>query len=858
MLKNINIAYKEILSHVIRARGGELSSKDNPMKVNMDKHNELLYNDDLTCAIRLFEAGYKVNDVIKVLKDNSPMIANLKNPRAELIYLDRVFENINREWTHKADNSFGVAQDSYRARMNNLMKKYEDYDKKNFGLYQDGEIALALVINEGFSPEIVEEVVKRNSPSPQRTDSTYLFTIRDSVIKTKERYDAIMSQNPDDSAESVSDIYRQQAKEYMTATKTTILSGSDEQKIVEKIYTNFIQNFQQNRPEFQGNIKKLDELVENTIKPYLRKAILEASPIYTEPGRDKDQYITSILSDFASNYETRKTMSSVTYPVAEELYVNKMKTLQNRVTSYIKNHDQTFMDGIAAKDLLEARQAPQNIKRAIIENSPVKLQEDTAFSSMQDYADFIISKARKSLHAEKEILNFQMPEHIPDNVPLRETGLSMKDMFQFMLRERVDKYPSFAFELTEPFADRDACEKLIHRYPDFDRLDLERAIADASPRAQLPGISTEYAKDIIRQAEERLARIDEYKKKETALQQEFNKLRGLSSEGVYENDNPMNSFKDGRIAVKMLKKNVSRDDIKKYIVALAQAASIENPFFYADKILTAASLVISKEKEIADYVPTEKGAASRSCMDIYLEKMNRKYQEKGFVDPSMDIKVMKEMMEETKFAPPQIKDIVLAMSPVAKEPGRDDGYGEYVMKQAILEKQKEEEKLKRYVITPRSALMANSAEGDIIKDKIDGLEMNNQNIKEELVRTRDADKEVKNGKNDCEEEYAFQREKMVKELGMDFSRGMEILLAGALLTAGFAKDEIADAIDNYALKNDISEFTSVGSASYGQEIMQEVESSIREETQSLSEEHVLTRTITTTTTTTTTTEFSDD
>ena len=136
--------------------------------------------------------------------------------------------------------------------------------------------------------------------------------------------------------------------------------------------------------------------------------------------------------------------------------------------------------------------------------------------------------------------------------------------------------------------------------------------------------------------------------------------------------------------------------------------------------------------------------------------------------------------------------------------------------------------------------------------------MNNQNIKEELVRTRDADKEVKNGKNDCEEEYAFQREKMVKELGMDFSRGMEILLAGALLTAGFAKDEIADAIDNYALKNDISEFTSVGSASYGQEIMQEVESSIREETQSLSEEHVLTRTITTTTTTTTTTEFSDD
>lgn len=824
-MKDINIAYKEILSKVIRQRGGVISPQDNPMQVSTDKKHEILYNDDLTCAIRLFESGYSVDDVIQALKKHSPMIRSLNNDvRAIQIYFDRVFENINNEWVHKADNSFAVAQDSYRVRMDALAKKYESYDKSNFGLYQDGEVALALVMKEGFTPEIVEEVIKRNSPNKAREDATYLSAIRDSISETQGRYKDILAQDGN-KLDSGADVYRYQAKEYMKATDTPILSGADELKIIEKIYLTLIQKVQENRPEYQGDIKKLDEIMDSTVKPFLRKAIVEASPIYTEPGRDKNEYITSILSDFETDYESRKNRSSLQYPITQELFTDKVKSLQGKVTSYIKTHDQTFMDGLAAKELLASRQAPQNIIRAIVENSKVNLEKDTAFNDMKDYAQHVLEKADNSLHAEKEIMNFELDTEIPTGVPFRETGLTMGQMYQYMMRERLEKYPSFALEMTEPFADRDACEKLINRYPDYDRLDLKRAIQDLSPRAQLPGISPDYADEIIRQAEDRLRRVDEYQRKEASAQQEFNKLRGLSTEGVYDNDNPMTTYKDGRIAVKMLKKGSRRDDIKKYLVALAKASAIVGAFAYADKILKAASLVIAKENDIAEYASQDKNASARSCMDIYMEKMHDKYQQKGFIDPSMDISCMKEMLSETPFKAEQIKGIILSKSPVAQEPGRDDGYGDYVIKQALLEREKEQERLNRYVITPRVTL--NSA-SDFDAPSLDAP-----------VRTKEAEKPS------CKEEYEYQREKMEKDLNMDWSKQMELMLAGALLTAGYEKDEIEDTLNDF-----IPDYYPLESAvSYGQSILQEVvETTEKTETISLDNAMVLERTISTTTT----------
>lgn len=834
-MKSVNLAYKEVFEKIMRDRGGIVN-------LDADKKNEVLYNDDLTVAIRLLESGYSVDDVIKALKEHSPMVKSMQNGRATSIYLERVFDNINQEWSHKAENAFGTAQDSYKARLSALTKKYGDYEKESFGLYQDGEIALALVLNEGFSPEIVEEVVKRNSPNPARNDSTYLSALHDCIIETEKRYKNILGQDKE-KVDSVADVYRREAKSYMQATQTSILSGGDEGKIIDRIYATIIQKVQKDHPEFHGDAKRIDAMMESTIKPFLHKAITQASPVYSEPGRDKDQYITSILSDFESDYETRKNMSSASYPLTQELYVSKVKNLEDKVTNYIKTHDITFQDGLAAKELLTARQAPQNILRAIVENSKVKLQSDSAYSNMQDYAKDVLKKAQACLHAEKEIMNYESDRKLPERGSFVDLGISMTDLYRYMMHERLQKYPSFSLEMTEPFADRDACEKLMNRFPDFNRLDLKRAILDASPRAQLPGIGDDYAEDIIRLAEERLRKVEEYRSKEANYQAEFNKLRGLSSEGVYDNDNPMNSFKDGRIAVKMLKKKVSRDDIKKYLVALAKASFIALPFAYADNILTAASAVIAKEQGIIDYVSQNKDAASRSPLDIYMTKMHDKYQEKGFFDSSMDIKTMKEMLDETTYQPTQIKDIVLKMSPVAQEPGRDAGYGDYVIKQAALEREREEEKLKRYVITPRINFID---EAEVQKAKLDMETAENKAMEEGLARTKELSRE---NKPSCEEEYEYQRERMESELDMKWNHLMEVMLTSALLAAGYLKDEVEETLNNHAPESYDTEYSNV---SYGKGIMEEVNTNVQTEVQVLTPE--LVRTVTTTTTTTTTTE----
>ena len=835
MLKSVNLAYKEIWGKILSARG-------NATDYDADKKNELLYQDDLTIAIRLLEKGYSVDDVIKALKAHSPMIKSLKNGRASSIYLERVFDNINQEWTHKSDNAFGAAQASYNLRLDALTKKYDGYDKKKFGLYQDGEIGLALVIQEGFTPEIVEEVVKRNSPNRSKQDSTYLSTLRDCIVETSTRYKNIWTQD-ENKLDTVADVYRQEAKAYMQSTKTTILSGSDESKIVDKIYGNIIKQVQKEHPEFHGDAKKIDEMMDSTIKPFLHKAIIQASPVYTEPGRDKDQYITSILSGFESDYETRKNLSSARYPLTQELYVKKLSDLQEKVTSYMKTHDVTFQDGLAAKELLTARQAPQNILRAIVENSAVNLQKDSAYSNIQDYAKNVLKKAEDCLHAEKEIVNFVSDKVLPERGSYHELGISMTDLYRYMMHERLERYPSFSLEMTEPFADRDAVEKLIHRFPDFDRLDLKRAILDASPRAQLPGISDKYADDIIHYAEDRLRRVEEYRHKESEYQQEFNKLRGLSSEGVYENDNPMNSFKDGRIAVKMLRKKVSRDDIKKYLVALAKASAITLPFAYADKILLAASHVIARGDEIADYVPKNTEAHSRSPLDIYMSKMHEKYQEKGFFDSSMDIKTMKEMLDETQFRPDQIKEIILTKSPVAEEPGRDKGYGDYVIKQVALEREREEEKIKRYVITPRINFIDENA--------VDNARADMENAENNVMDFARVKTLAHTEKPSCEEEYTYQRERMTNELDIgSWTHLMEVMLASALLAAGYAKEELEETLNNHVPESYSNEYSSV---SYGQGILTEVNTSVQTEVQTLTPELVRT-VVTTTTTTTETTE----
>ena len=815
---NLQQDYQNILKDIVLKRHKREDALPDDKKTN-EFDPKIRFDDDLTASIRLFEKGYSLDDVISVLKKFSPMQSILKDKtgKAINIYINRVLGKVNKEYLHKADNSYQLASDLYKKRISNLEKKYKDYSRKNFDLYQDGQIALALVIKDGFSPEIVENVLRRNT-IVKDADDAYFSSIRKSLDQASERYQKILSYNKKE-METESDIYRNFAKQYMTSSGIFLLSGADEQNILNNICSSIIDNIREDHPEFHDT-KILDELMDNQIEPILRKGITEASPIFVEAGRDKDQYLSSCITDFTSNYEMKKRFSSSHYPVTQELYLERMKDLKEEIANFRDTHSIECMDALTAKELLDKRQNPINILRAITENTEYTPSKNSMFHSKKEYASFVLDCAKQSLHAEKEIINLEPYDELPKGKNFSELGISLKQLYQQVMRSRIDKTPSFQLELSEPFADRDAVEEIINTYPDISILKLKEAIIACSPRAQLPGISPNYADEIINSATKRLQRVESKLRDKAELQQEYNKQRGLATEGVYENKNPMGALKDGRIALKMLRRHINRDDVKTYLIALAKAAAITAPLMYADTILEHASAVLGKEQAIANFHP-DANADQQSCVALYKTKMHELLVEKGQSQPSMDIQVAKELIKETSYTPEQIQQVILDHSPIAEEPGRDENYAEYVRHQAELEIQQEKEKMRRYIPVPN------------------------------LEKSSDID-----------EEYKYQKQRVHEYAPFLNDHDQDMLIAKSLLASDYSKDEIMDELnyvhdkrgmssddfsDKDYLSDDISQDISSQDdkeMSYGLLILTEIETVITETiTETLTEAASLVRTI---------------
>ena len=106
-MKSSTQVYKEILSKTImeRNQGSPITPEVLEHENKNPKKNVVRYDDDLTAAVQLLEQGFSLPDVIRTLKMESPMAKDLPTERAKDIYIDKVLENVNREWTHKSDHS---------------------------------------------------------------------------------------------------------------------------------------------------------------------------------------------------------------------------------------------------------------------------------------------------------------------------------------------------------------------------------------------------------------------------------------------------------------------------------------------------------------------------------------------------------------------------------------------------------------------------------------------------------------------------------------------------------------------------------------------------------------------------------
>lgn len=796
-MKSIRTVYQEILGELTRS----------PQDPALDEKQKG-YDRDLTASIRLLESGFSLKEIIRALKELSPMLKPYqKDPRAQHVYLNHVLQNINTQWTEKAKSSFANAQNTYKKEMPTLANRFEKEKGATnaFGLAEDSELSLSLLLRDGHSPQTIADVVRLNSPAKSK-DASYLATLQDGLAETQKRYEDIQRFSSSNLS-NAADAYRYYAKDYLHETKTRRLTGKDDQQILQKMLDRLLSN----NPEF---VSHTDSLL-----PFLHKGILTASPVCSEPGRDSNTYAASVIETFQDSYTVHQRNSEKHYPQTKEAFLHTASEIQKDLAG--REPNPTLLDALTARELLLEGEGRANLRKAILAVSPAAKEAHDP----QDYVQSILDGAEKSLFAEREIEAMEL-HPVPSNTDFANLNLSVKELYQQVMRQRFKESPSFALEITEETADREAIERMLYRFPNLNHQELISAIQEASPRANLPGIPKEYAPSLIALAERRLKRVRERKNRQAKIEQKLNKLRGLSTEGVYSEENsPMSRLKDGRIATRLLRQGRSKEEVKQYLIAFAKASAVTaiaaGAFLYADQILEKAQLVLGREQAVQHFDAKQE---SKSCRDAYLASVQPQFQTKGFASPAMDIAAYRSLQEQG-YSAHDIQNTILTASPVAAEPGRDEGYLAYIQTQAELDRQREEERKQHYVVTPR----------------LGGGERGEE-------------------RPSCEDELLYQREQMRRTFGPDdVPDDMDERIARALYESDYPKDDIIHALDAHPLSAEHDHTTDrtydhsdSKTDSYGTQIFTNVLEAIQESTMMLGASlmHVLTRTVTTTTTVT--------
>lgn len=368
-MKNIVVEYLDILGKTIVERRKQDSAV--PLK-NQQAEN---YESDLTASIQLLEKGYDVKSVISVIRDKSPMKKLLPDAHAMVLYVDKVMENVNDEWAMRAKRSLLEAEESYQhraaAQRSNISAIHGDY-----------QIGMAMILKDGFPLSLVEQVIRR-SPINQDADESYFKTLFSALSDGQSRYADILTYDAD-TMNSEADVYRKFAREYMEKTHTIILSSDDEQNIIERIYRDYMQRLQEEQPIYREDTPRMMVLLKEQVQPILRKAIILASPIYVEAGRNKKEYLAGTFSEIRESLGFNRQNESV--------HANLTKGI-------VENADHQY--GRAAIRLLRRHIHAEAVKKHLI-----TLAIAAALTDPSGYANLILARAQAFLAREDAIKAF--------------------------------------------------------------------------------------------------------------------------------------------------------------------------------------------------------------------------------------------------------------------------------------------------------------------------------------------------------------------------------------------------------------------------------------------------------------------
>ncbi len=649
---------------------------------------------DLNVVCELLDSGYPVPDVVATQKKQAFVTKFFKEGTGDLnMYFDSVWNGVNRSRILRAGKRLEACRNAYMEQATSSMIQYKNQDKnkEGFSVFEDGRIVISLLVLHRFDPKVVETVISENSFNPQRSDPNYAKELVAQAMKVKEAYDAIERVKKTSDAKSIGDAFRYYSYHFMEKRGKHLLTPEDEQFILRSMAGNHISS----------------DKIEASYR--------EASPVALEPGRDRSKYLDNSIHKFHSRYEAQKAYSMEQYPKTRELYLDKAKQMEESLAArkYDINKNRSYYDCLIATALLRLNHSSYNIRKVLAECSPQATKDTGNPNKTPDsYASWVVSKARNIIMREQDILYAPKLENKKD-MPLSvliASGVTVTDLYRNAVREIIEGYSnSDRDRMTDPHIDQQACEKLLTKYPDLILDDLAEAVKKASPRSELAGMIQTYPQRIIEAVQVRLKEADQERAFRRSIEAEFNRSRGLEMNGIAEYGG-MALFAQsmGHAALEMKRRGIDDVAIRENLLAASEDVSDSTTF--VDRILENVRRVSERQQVISEFSPV-------LDREMTLEEKYKAYahdilKDVGAYQNGDDIEFVKQQQLSPDFDAEKLNQMLLANSPVAAEPGRDEHYVEFLQERAKERIELENQKLRIYHPEPRQE----GKEKDIFKE----------------------------------------------------------------------------------------------------------------------------------------------
>lgn len=662
---------------------------------------------ELIIAKELLNKGYKNLEIQEIIKNKSPFFKNLlpNNENKNALYINIVLNKFPSE-----------TKDLKHKEYLNIYTDLANIEKEKNGSindYIDCKIALSLYFDKNVPIKNIKKIFTESTINKNAKQPSYGEKIYNDLLKIIDKYNKINNFNKQINNNSdINEHYFTYVKQYLYYQNKKYLNGRDEQQIIKRL--------------FAAKFNAED----------IKKVIYNNSPVALETGRNAQKYILHNMEYVQKDYNDRVLKAKEHFKSVTEWFISEyknIKELKQKDTAKHKPMSDIFYYGLLAKKLIEKGAYPQYIIKCFEGEIPsLKAQKSTN----DNFIYAIVDGAQKAATAQKAILNYISPYkfHEMNLQDIREKNISLSDVFKSVIKERIDIYPNATLNLSKKFIDKDACVKLLNRYPDIKKEELIQAIFEASIYNKLPGVDRDYPQKIVQEAIEKFNEANRFIENEKELQEnlreDFNIYKAVNLGGIDEPKYEENQkeYCDCKAAITMIKKEVNEIDIKNILADESTEKELNDKYKYADYIYDTAKKIVAREIQILNYLPIKKDPEN-----LYKQYVKDEYLNKHYFAPELDINATKKLLNDN-VKPEDIAIILVKYSPIVIEPKKGIDYiNNYILKKAQIELAQEKDKLLNYQPKIRQETDINEAYKHHMEDFIATIKLPYSKVADEII-----------------------------------------------------------------------------------------------------------------------------